>query len=364
MKLSEVIDFLEELAPPALQEDYDNSGLLAGSRDMEVKGVLASLDCTEEVVDEAISKGCNVVVSHHPLIFKALKKVTGSNFVERTLIKAIKNDVALYAIHTNLDNVMHGVNARICDKLGVENRSILRPRAGELLKLAVFVPRENADRLREGLFRAGAGQIGHYDECSFNLDGTGTFRGDEESNPALGQQMVREFAEETKVEVLLPAHKLGKVLKAMVEFHPYEEVAHDVYRLENSNQEEGSGMIGDLEEPMGEKEFLEHVKKVMNAGCIKHTDFLGSKVKKVAVCGGAGGFLLGDAIKSGADVLITSDFKYHDFFNAEGRILIADIGHFESEQFTRDLLVDKLQGNFNTFAVHLSEVNTNPVNYF
>ncbi len=355
---------LEKWAPLSYQENYDNSGLIVGDGTMDVSGILVSLDCTEAVIEEAVIKRCNVVVSHHPIIFGGLKKLTGKNYVERTVIKAIQNNIALYSIHTNLDNIKTGVNHRIADRLELTNRKILVPKSGHLCKLVVFCPHDYAIAVRSSLFDAGAGAIGNYDECSFNISGEGTFRGLEDSNAFVGEKGKLHTEPETRIEVIYPKTKQARILAAMFSTHPYEEVAHDIYTLDNIDNEVGSGMLGTLQSPVAEKDFLAFLKDRINTKCVRHTPFRNKKVQKVAVCGGSGSFLLSAAKNVGADVFVTGDFKYHEFFDAEGEILIADVGHYESEQFTIPLLIDYLREKFPTFAVHFTEVNTNPINYF
>ena len=364
MKLSHLTSYLESLAPLAYQEDYDNSGLIVGNPDAEVLQALLSLDCTEAIVDEAIAKGCQVIISHHPIVFRGLKKFTGKTYVERVVAKAIKNDIAIYAIHTNLDNVAEGVNAKICEILELTNLRILAPKNGLLKKLVTYVPQDKAEQVRNALFHAGAGNIGNYSECSFNGDGTGTFKGAENTNPYVGEPGKRHYESEVRIETVYPAAIESKLLMALFLAHPYEEVAYDLYNLTNQHQQVGSGMIGELEEELSEEEFLFVIRQNMAARVIRHTALTGKKVKRVAVCGGAGGFLLKNAIAAGADIFVTADFKYHEFFDAEGRILIADIGHFESEQFTSQLLYEIIKKKFPNFAVRLTEINTNPVKYF
>jgi dinuclear metal center YbgI/SA1388 family protein len=362
MKLSELTQYLESLAPLTYQESYDNSGLIVGRPDKEIHKALVSLDCTEAVVDEAIATGCQVIVSHHPIVFSGLKKFNGKTYVERVVEKAIKNDIAIYAIHTNLDNIASGVNARICETLGLTDCRILSPKPGLLKKLVTFVPVNYADKVRNALFSAGAGYIGHYSECSFNTEGTGTFKGDEGTDPFVGEPGKLHNEPEVRVETVYPANLESKILMALFMEHPYEEVAYDLYPITNQ-YEVGSGMIGELQSPMDEMEFLHFVKYKMNAGVIRHTNLRGKPVKNVAVCGGSGSFLLKQAIAAGADVFITADFKYHEFFDAEEKLVIADIGHFESEQFTQNLLVEIIRKKFVSFAVRLTEVNTNPIKY-
>ncbi|SOD20229.1 Nif3-like dinuclear metal center hexameric protein [Pedobacter xixiisoli] len=364
MKLFEITNFLEALAPLNYQEDYDNAGLIVGHPNDEVHAALVTLDCTEQIVDEAIAKNCNLIIAHHPIVFKGLKKLNGKNYVERTVLKAIKNNIALYAIHTNLDSVHHGVNAEICKRLGVINTEILVPKTGILKKLVTFCEQKDAEQLRNALFSAGAGNISNYSDCSFNVEGTGTFKGNEISNPTLGKAGVREYANETRIEVIFKTQDERKVLTALFQNHPYEEVAYDIYALENKLQSVGSGMVGELEEALAGDDFLRLVKHNMQAKVLRHTDILAKGVKKVAVCGGSGSFLLKNVIAAGADAFVTADFKYHEFFDAEDKIMIVDMGHFESEQFTSNLLIDNIQEKFPNFAIRLTEHNTNPINYF
>lgn len=361
--IADVARFLNELAPTAYQESYDNSGLLTGNSSWEVKGTLVTLDCTEPVVDEAIEAGCNLIVAHHPIIFRGIKKLTGSNYVERTIIKAIKNDIAIFAIHTNLDNVHTGVNKMIAEKLGLINLKILLPKKETLVKLVTFTPKEQTEKVLSAMHEAGAGQIGEYKNCSFKVEGTGAFSPSQNAKPFSGQPGGNEKVQEDRVEVILPKHLERQVLKTLKASHPYEEVAYYLTDLKNENQEVGAGLIGELNEEMDSLEFLKKTKSEMKAGCIRHTSIVHPKIKKVAVCGGAGSFLVQQAKQSGAQVFISSDFKYHEFFDAEHEIIIADIGHYESEQYTKDLLRNVLQRNFVSFASIFSKTNTNPISY-
>lgn len=364
MKVQDITSLLEKLAPPSLQEPYDNAGLLTGNSGWECTGILVSLDATEAVVKEAIEKKCNLIVAHHPIIFGGLKKLTGSNYVEQTIIAAIKNDIAIYAIHTNLDNVLHGVNAKIADMLGLINRQVLLPKAGMLKKLFTFVPNSHAEQVRAAIFNAGAGHIGNYSECSFNSSGEGTYKAGEGSQPFTGKIGERHVEPETKIEVIFPVWLEKTVCKALKNAHPYEEVAFDIISIDNAHAATGSGLLGYLPEAMPEAELLELVKLKFGLKLIKHTPLRGKMVKKVALCGGAGSFLTRAAIAAGADIFVSADFKYHEFFDAEGRLVIADIGHYESEQFTIALLSEFLQEKFPTFAVLKTGVVTNPVCYF
>jgi dinuclear metal center YbgI/SA1388 family protein len=363
MQLKDIIQFLEEKAHPSLQESYDNSGLICGHPSMEITGAIICLDSTEEIIDEAIRNGYNLVIAHHPIVFSGLKKLNGKNYIERTIIKAIKNDIAIYAIHTNLDNIIHGVNAKIAEKIGLINCRILSPMKNKLLKLSTYVPHEHAEKVKESLFNAGAGHIGNYSECSFSTQGEGTFKGGDGSNPVYGEKNIRFKAQETKIEVILESHKQHQVFRALQEAHPYEEVAYEIISLVNNFQDIGAGMIGELPEEIDAQDFLKSLKTKMKTDCIRHTNPSKQSIKKVALCGGAGSFLLEDAKRAGADIFITGDFKYHQFFDADGSLVIADIGHYESEQFTIELLGDWLSEKFPTFALRLTENNTNPINY-
>ena len=363
MKILDITEHLETLAPVYFQESYDNAGLIVGDYSWECKGITTCLDATEAVIDEAISKNCNLVVAHHPIIFRGIKKLNGRNYVERIILKAIKNDIAIYAVHTNLDNIKKGVNNKIAEKLELQNLQMLQPKENILKKLITFAPLDKAEELRKAFFAAGAGKLGKYSECSFNTEGKGTFKPLEGADPFVGEIGKRHEENEMKIEVIFPAYLEQKIIRAMLEAHPYEEVAYDIISLGNYLSDVGSGMIGEIAEPIDEKEFLEKIKSAFNLKVIKHTNLWGKKIKKVAVCGGAGSFLIPVALSNRADIYITSDIKYHEFFDAEG-MLLADIGHYESEQFTIDLLYEILREKYPNFAVRKTEVNTNPVNYY
>ena len=364
MRLSVLLKHLEAFAPLNYQEDYDNSGLIVGQPDQEITGALVALDCLESVVDEAIALNYNLVITHHPIVFKGLKKITGKNYVERVVLKAIRHNIALYAIHTNLDHVQHGVNGVIASRLGLQHTKILSPKAGVLKKLVTFCPTLQADRVRNALFEAGAGDIANYSDCSFNASGFGTFKAGAGADPFVGEHGIQHQEPELRIETVFKIQDQRKVLLALFETHPYEEVAYDIYPLENKLDNVGAGMIGWLPEEMDGGDFLNLVKDRMDAVVIRHTKLLPRRIKKVAVCGGSGSFLLKDAIVAGADAFVTADFKYHEFFDADEKIVIADIGHFESEQFTSNLLIDIIQEKFPNFAIRLTEHNTNPINYF
>ena len=363
MILNEIIKSLENIAPLSLQESYDNSGLLIGDRNAKINKALISLDITEKVVDEALEKECNLIIAHHPLIFKGLKSLTGKNSIEIIVNKTIKNNIAVYAIHTNLDNIIGGINSILSQKLGLINTKILLPKSGMLRKLVTFCPENEADKVRNALFSAGAGHIGNYDHCSYNVSGNGSFRGLEGSNPFVGEKGKTHFEEEVRIETIYPVYLENQILDALSEAHPYEEVAYDLYSLENINSNIGAGMIGELSEERDEKAFLMDIKNRTGSVCIRHSDLRNKKIKKVAVCGGSGSFLISKAIQAGADIFITGDVKYHEFFEAENKIIIADIGHFESEQYAKELIYSILIKKFPTFAVLISKINTNSVNY-
>ncbi len=363
MNVKFITDLIEAEAPLALQESYDNAGLLVGSKEMEVTAVLISIDVTEDVINEAIRKNCNLIVSHHPLIFTGLKRLTGQNEVQRCVIKAIKNDIAIYAAHTNLDNVLGGVSGKMADKIGLNNRQVLIAKPDMLLKLVTFVPKLHAYGVREALFEAGAGHIGNYDACSFNVEGIGTFRGNEDAHPFVGQPGVLHSESEVRLEVILPVYLKHKVVEALIQSHPYEEPAYDLFPLQNVWNQFGAGILGELPEAVDEFEFLGKLKSIFNIAVIRHTGLLNKKIRKVALCGGSGSSLISAAIGAGADVYISGDFKYHEFFEAENHILIADIGHFESEQFTKDIFYEIITKKMPTFAVQISDINTNPINY-
>jgi dinuclear metal center YbgI/SA1388 family protein len=363
MKVKEITDCIEIIAPLAYQESYDNAGLICGNDDMEVNDILICLDSTEAVIDEAIIMGCNLVIAHHPIVFSGLKKFNGKNYVERVIIKAIQNNIAIYAAHTNLDNIHNGVNAKIAEKLGLINCRVLVPHKNTLKKLITFCPEDKVEVVRSALFSAGAGAIGNYSECSFNTSGTGTFKAEDGTNPYVGERGKQHHEKEVKIETVYPAQIESKLLKALFAVHPYEEVAYDLIPLSNIHNGVGAGLVGELTSEIDEITFLNGLKQVMKTDCIRYTNLRSKKIKKVAVCGGSGSFLLDNAIKTGADVFVTADFKYHQFFDAENRIIIADIGHYESEQYTMELFYELLKKKFNTFALHLTKMNTNPIKY-
>ena len=363
MKIKEIIVILQEMAPLEYAEDFDNVGLLLGNEEENATGILVCHDALESVIDEAITKKCNLIVCFHPIIFLGMKKITGKNYVERSVLKAIKNDIAIYAVHTALDNHKNGVNKIFCDALGLSNTKILIPKPNFIQKLITYTIPENVEKVRNALFEAGAGKIGNYEDCSFNSQGIGTYMGNENSNPEIGERFEFVEAQEIKIEVTFEKHLQSKILKALIKNHIYEEVAYEIYDLQNQHQNIGLGMVGELEKPLSEIEFLSFVKSKMHCGGIRHSSLLGKSIKKVAVLGGSGSFAIKNAIQAEADVFLTADLKYHNFYEAENKILIADIGHYESERYTKNYIVDYLKEKITNFAIVLSEENTNPVKY-
>ena len=362
MKIKEVIDAREKFAPLPLQDDFDNAGLQIGLTDAEVTGALLCLDVTEAVVKEAVALGYNLIIAHHPLLFKGLKTITGKNYVERCVMEAIRNEITVYAAHTNLDNAFGGVNFKMAEKIGLKNIQVLEPKDNSLLKLVTYVPEMQADDVRQALFEAGCGHIGNYDACSYNVRGEGTFRAAEGTHPFCGQIGELHTEAEVRIETVLPAYLKRSVEKALLKSHPYEEPAYDFFALQNEWKQAGAGVIGDLEEPMDESDFLRMLKKTFEVGCIKHTQLKGRRIERVALCGGAGAFLLPKAVGK-ADVFITGEVRYHDYFYYENDILVAEIGHYESEQYTKEIFNSIIQDLFPTLEVRMSRINTNPINY-
>ena len=364
MKVREITSLLEALAPLSLAEEFDNVGLLVGDPGMEVSGILVTLDALEPVVEEAIAKGSNLIVSFHPILFKGLKKITGATYVERAVLRAIKHGIAIYSMHTALDNVLEGVSGRMARVLGLEQTRILIPRAGVIRKLVTYVPADHRESLLEKLYEAGAGHLGNYSQCSFYAEGTGSFLPEQGANPAVGTMGIRELAAEDQIHITYLAPREQAVLQALFTHHPYEEVAYEITSLENRYQHLGMGAIGDLPEPLPAGDFLSLLRDRFGCGCIRHSDLPATPLRRVAVLGGSGAFAIGAAKAAGADIFVTADIKYHEFFQAEGNMVIADIGHYESEQFTKTLLAEYLSEKIPNFAISLSETKTNPINYF
>lgn len=363
-KVKDICRLFADFAPLSLQESYDNSGLLIGNAETEISSLLITLDVTESVINEAISLGANCIVSHHPLIFGSLKQITGQNAVQRCVELAIRHSIAIYAAHTNVDNIIDGVNGKIADLLGVEKRKILSPFNNKLIKIVTFVPSDYADSVRNALFAAGAGQTGeNYDSCSFSADGNGSFRAKQNAQPFVGKIGELHYEKEQRIEVITPDYQVNTIISALIAAHPYQEVAYDIIPLKNAWNRAGAGLIGELPYPADEKEFITELKNIFNIPVIRHSALLGKKIKRVAICGGAGSFLISNAIAQQADIFLSADFKYHDFFEADNKILLADLGHYESEVHTKEIFYDIISKNFPNFAVHLSKVKTNPINY-
>lgn len=363
MQIQGVIDLLEAWAPRKYAEDFDNTGLLVGNKATDLTGVLVTLDCLEEVVDEAIQKGCNLIVSFHPIIFKGLKRLTGESYVERAVLKAIKNDIAIYAIHTALDNSWEGVNHQILKTLGAQKERVLLPKAGTLKKLVTYAPLVEVADLLDALFAAGAGGVGDYSECSFTSEGTGSFKPGDNTNPTIGDKGARHYESEKRIELLVPLHCEKQVVSALLNTHSYDEVAYELVPIQNTDAQLGMGMIGEFDSAISESEFLNLLRSKMNGRGIRHSELLDRNIKRIAVLGGSGAFAIGAAKAAGVDAFVSADFKYHDFFAAEQRILLVDIGHYESEQYTKNLIVQHLSEKITNFAVLLSEINTNPIFY-
>jgi dinuclear metal center YbgI/SA1388 family protein len=364
MKLKDFCSYLDSAIPLALQESYDNSGLQIGLPQKEITSAMICLDITEEVISEAIASKCDLIISHHPLIFNGIKSLTGKSFTERILYEAVKKDIAIYSAHTNLDLLSNGVSRKMAEKIGLEEVSVLSPSVNRLLKLVTYIPESHFEEVKNALFIAGAGVIGNYDHCGFAISGTGSFRGNEKTNPFRGEKEKIHFEKEIRFETILFTHLKDNVIKALLDAHPYEEVAYDLYALENNNIEIGLGCVGKFHTPISENDFLKLISSVFEARGVRYSNPTGKQVSKVALCGGSGASLLNDAIRSGADAFLTADIKYHDFFKTENKILLVDTGHFESEKFSREILKDLIMKKFPKFAVRFSETNTNPINYF
>ncbi len=362
-KIKDIIKIIEAHFPPSVQESYDNSGLITGNINNEISGILITIDINEQVIKEALEKKCNMIIAHHPIIFHPLKKITGSNYIERTIIAAIKNDIAIYGAHTSVDNNFAGLNKIICDKLNIENYEIISPLKNLLYKLVVFVPNKYASQVRQAIFSAGGGEIGNYNSCSYNLQGKGTFKALENTNPFVGKKGELHTEAETRIETVFPDFLRNKILNSMMQAHPYEEVAYDIYPIENTHKKYGAGLIGNLKSPIDEIIFLNLIKEKLKLSCLKHSEILHKKVKKVAICTGACSFLINEAVKQGADVFISSEFKYDQYISAQKRIILVDAGHYETEIYIKKLFYDLITKNFTKFAVEFSENFTNPVKY-
>ncbi len=364
MKLKELCSYLDSAVPLSFQEGYDNSGLQIGQPDKEINSALLTVDVTEEVIAEAKNEGCEIIVSHHPVIFHALKKITGKSFTEKIVLSAIRNDIAIYSSHTNLDNAPNGVNAKMAEKIGLVNIKVLSPLKNKLLKLVTFIPEDHVLKVRDAIFNAGAGVIGKYDRCGFTVSGEGSFRAGEGTIPFVGEKGKIHIEKEVRFETILYSQFKDNVIEALLETHPYEEVVYDLYPVENDNADAGSGCTGELPEAVSEQEFLKLISSVFGARGVRHSQLTGRKIKKVALCGGSGAFLIGDAIAGNADAFVTGEIKYHAYFESENKVLLVDCGHYETEKFSTEILYDLIIKKFPKFAVRFSKINTNPINYF
>ena len=362
IKLNKIVSFLDEQVPLSLQESYDNSGLLVGNIQTDISSVLLSVDVTEEVVKEAIKKKCNLIVAHHPIIFTGLKKLRGDNYVERTVLLAIENKIAIYAMHTNLDVMPYGVSYKMAEKLNLQNIRTLKTSDISLKKIVSFVPQDYAEKVKTALFEVGAGQIGNYSDCSFSVDGEGSFKALEGSNPFVGKQNELHFEKETRIETIFPAYLENRIIESLLKNHPYEEVAYDIYTLDNKNKDIGLGKIGTLPEALTPKDFLNLLKTTFSLSGLRYSKGNTEKISTIAVCGGSCSFLIKNTVGK-VDAFVTADIKYHEFFDADNQVLLADIGHYESEQFSKEIFYDIISKKFPNFAIHFSDINTNPINY-
>jgi dinuclear metal center YbgI/SA1388 family protein len=363
MKLKEICSYLDLAVPLSFQEGYDNSGIQVGFPEKNVHSALITLDVTEAVIDEAIETGCDLIISHHPVIFNSIKRLTGRSFTEKIIIKAIQKEIAIYSAHTNLDVYSSGVSRKMAEKLTLKNIKVMSPLKGKLLKLVTYIPEMHIEKVREALFEAGAGVVGNYDKCGFAVPGTGSFRGGENTTPFIGEKGKMQYEKEIRFETILFSHLKDKVIEALIEVHPYEEVAYDLYLLENGSSEIGLGCVGHFDDSIDEMDFLKLVSSVFNAKGLRYSRLTGKQIKNVALCGGSGASLLNVAIATGADAFITSDIKYHNYFDSDSKILLVDTGHYESEKFSTEILYELINKKFPKFAVRFSEKNTNPINY-
>ena len=363
IRIKDILKEIEKLAPLALQDSFDNSGVQVGNVNQPATGALLCIDITEAVIGEAIERGYNLIIAHHPLIFKPFKSLTGVDYIERCIMQACKHELVLYTAHTNLDNAVGGVNYKLAELLGLQNVRVLSPQKGNLLKLVTFVPEESAEIVRTALFHAGAGSIGNYDSCSFNTNGTGTFRASTNCNPFRGEIDELHHEQEVRIETILPSFLQTAVTRALLSVHPYEEPAYDFYALENTWKQAGSGIVGELLSEEDELLFLQRLKDIFKTDCIRHSPLTGKKVREIAICGGSGAFMLSEAIAYGADVFLTGEAKYNDFYKVEDKILLAIAGHYETEICTNDIFFDIISEKFPTFAVQIANTNSNPVKY-
>lgn len=362
--LGEFTRWLEELIPPAFQEHYDNSGLQVGDPDASVNSVLLTVDVSAEVIAEAGEHGCNLIISHHPLIFTPLKRIAGGSETERCVASAVRGGIAIYSAHTSFDNVSWGVSHILAEMIGLTKIRVLAPLKGKLSKLITFVPVSHAGRVREALFAAGAGHIGNYDRCSFSVTGDGTFRAGEGADPYAGQVGEDHSEPEIRIEAVMPSHLAPACVRALLAAHPYEEAAYDIIALENEYHGAGAGAIGTLPGPLTVTMLLEKLKALTGIPVIRYSGDAARTVTTIAVCGGSGSDLISAAARAGADAFVTGDIKYHAFTQAPDDMIVADIGHYESEKFSLELLHDLINKKFPKFALRFSGIKTNPINYY
>lgn len=363
MLVSDIIAAIEEYAPLSLQESYDNSGLQVGDRAQVVTAVLLCTDVTEEIIGEAVARGANLIISHHPLLFHGLKHLTGRNPIERIVRAAVKRDIAIYSSHTSMDNATGGVSFKMAEKIGLGNVSVMLPQPGQLYKLVVFVPIKEAARVRDAMFAAGAGRLGDYDSCSYALEGKGSFRALAGAHPWVGSIDELHHEDEMRLEVLVMRNCKDAVVQAMLRSHPYEEPAYDLIELDNPSKYTGSGVVGDTQQPIEAAEFLNSLKTAFGTAMVRYAGNIHQMISRVALCGGAGADFIGDAVAAHADIYVTGDVKYHEFTSYCDKILIADIGHYESEHFTKEIFYDIIQKKFPNFATYYAELEKNPINY-
>ncbi len=369
MRCSEIITYFEEWAPKEISWQRDNVGLQVGSFEREVKNILISLDFTDRVLDDAIKKRCNLIITHHPFLFNPLRKIDTSKDRKSILLeKLIKNDITLYSAHTNLDFTKEGVSFQLARKLKLKNISFLVNLKSNQYKIIVFVPADAVDKVAQAIFNAGGGIIGQYSHCSFRTPGVGTFFGSEKTNLAVGKKISFEKIDEVKLEVLVNSWKQHKVISAMIKSHPYEEVAYDVIPVENSNVNYGSGAVGELENPISPGDFLNHVVRNLKIKNFRYTKGKNSKIRRVAVCGGSGSDLIRDAVNQNADAFITADLKYHTFQDYEGKIMLVDAGHYETEIHSLDevkrRLTNFLHERNSKVKIFKYSGSTNPIVFF
>ncbi|MBI4536287.1 MAG: Nif3-like dinuclear metal center hexameric protein [Ignavibacteriae bacterium] len=367
MTVREIQDVIEHWAPREIAWGQDNVGLQIGNPASRLLGILIALDVTEKIITEARRHRANLIISHHPLLFKAPRSITPRNQVGRCIDALVKSGIALYSAHTNLDFAHGGTSWAIAEALGLTAVDFLYKPYKVQRKIVTFVPTDHVDRVAVAMAEAGAGRIGNYDNCSFRMLGTGTFKANERANPVVGSKNVLEKVAETRLEMVVDQWLVPGVLKALKQAHPYEEVAHDVYPTENESDAFGMGIIGMLVRPMTLKSLLALIKKKLGARALRCTGSLNHKVSRIAACGGSGSELLDEAVRARADAFITADVKYHTFHDANGRIALIDAGHYETEHLVVQTMAKKLAQEMRRMRIHVpvfaSRTSTNPIVY-